>query len=483
MPEYYLAIDIGASGGRHYAGCLEDGKLNIREIHRFANSPAREGSHLVWDTDAIFTEILTGMKKCADAGITPVSVGVDTWGVDYVLLDDDMNRTGKSYAYRDKRTDNMEARFDSSMKPQELYERTGIQRMPINTLYQLMAHMDEAPGDFDKARHLLMLPDYFHFLLAGEVSSEYTVASTSQLVNAVAKDWDRAVMAAAGIPGSLFGELHLPGTCLGKLRKSIADEVGFSCDVVLPCAHDTASAVAALPIVPSGKGNGKSNGDSGPLYISSGTWSLIGCESAAPILTDKCREMNFTNEGGYGYRYRLLKNIMGLWMIQSVRRELAPDMSFDEISRAASEADIDTKVDCEDKAFLSPDSMHEAIRDWCGERGLRAPEDLGETAAVIYDSLADSYAGNAAELAEVTGREFTDLYIIGGGSKDTYLNGLAAQATGMKIHAGPSEASAVGNISTQMISAGVFSDLDEAKACVSDSFEIKEYEGSPTHVS
>jgi rhamnulokinase len=193
--------------------------------------------------------------------------------------------------------------------------------------------------------------------------------------------------------------------------------------------------------------------------------------------------MNFTNEGGYDYRYRLLKNIMGLWMIQSVRRELAPDMTFDEVSLAASGADIDTKVDCEDRAFLSPDSMYEAIRGWCAERGLRAPEGVGESAAVIYRSLADSYADNAAELAEATGREFTDLFIIGGGSKDDYLNRLVAQATGMTVHAGPAEAAAVGNILTQMISAGVFSDLDEARNCVGNSFEIKKYEGSAVRYS
>jgi rhamnulokinase len=370
----------------------------------------------------------------------------------------------------------MEKRFDSSMIPRELYERTGIQRMPINTLYQLMAHMDEEPGDFDKARRLLMLPDYFHFLLAGEMCSEYTVASTSQLVNAVTRDWDREVMAAAGIPGSLFGELHLPGARLGKLQKSIANEVGYSCDVVLPCSHDTASAVAALPIASSGGGRD-------PLYISSGTWSLIGCESVAPVLTDKCREMNFTNEGGYDYRYRLLKNIMGLWMIQSIRRELSPEMSFDEISSAASESDIGTKIDCEDKAFLAPDSMYEAIRGWCAERGLRRPEGVGETAAVIYGSLAVSYAHNAAELAEVTGREFSDVFIIGGGSKDDYLNRLAARETGMTIHAGPAEATAVGNILTQMISAGVFANLDEARDCVINSFEIKKYEGNVAGVN
>jgi rhamnulokinase len=407
--------------------------------------------------------------------MTPVSVGVDTWGVDYVLLDADMNTTGKSYSYRDRRTEDMDTKFDASMSPGELYGRTGIQRIPINTLYQLMAHMDEAPGDFDKARRLLMLPDYFHFLLAGETCSEYTVATTTQLVNAVTQDWDDEVIAAAGIPRSLFEDLRLPGARLGKVKKSIESEVGYSCDVVLPCAHDTASAVAALPVRP------RTDGAAGviePLYISSGTWSLIGCESAAPALTNEFMEKNFTNEGGYGYRYRLLKNIMGLWLIQSVRRELAPEMSFDDISRSAMSADIDTRIDCEDRAFLSPDSMYDAIRGWCELRGTRAPEGIGETAAVIYRSLADSYEVNAAELAQLTGRDFTDVFIIGGGSKDDLLNRLTAEATGMTVHAGPAEAAAVGNILAQMISAGVFADLDEARSCVADSFEIRKHEGS-----
>ncbi|MDR1496534.1 MAG: rhamnulokinase [Clostridiales Family XIII bacterium] len=470
MPKYYLAVDIGASGGRHYAGHLEGNALRIDEIHRFANGPEHDGQSLVWDSEGIFDEILTGMKKCREAGVVPVSVGVDAWGVDYALLDKDMKRIGKSYAYRDRRTVGMDARFDETMAPGELYGRTGIQRIPINTLYQLMAHMDREPGDFDIARRLLMLPDYFHFLLAGEMCSEYTDATTTGLVNALTKDWDDAVMSAAGIPRLLFNELHLPGTRLGKLRRDIADEIGFSCDVVLPCTHDTASAVAALP-------DARADGKNGPLYVSSGTWSLFGCESDEPQLSEKSRVMNLTNEGGYGYRYCLLKNIMGLWMIQSVRREIAPGMSFDEIAAAASAAVIDGNVDCEDAAFLSPDSMCGAIRDWRCERGLREPEGVGETAAVIYAGLADSYAANATGLADVTGRQFEDIYIIGGGSKDDYLNGLTARGTGMTVHAGPAEAAAIGNILVQMISDGEFSDLSEARRCVADSFEIKRYEG------
>jgi rhamnulokinase len=479
MSEYYLSIDIGASGGRHYVGCLENGRLAIKEIHRFGNGPVSDGSNLVWDTDRIFSEIITGMKKCAAAGIEPVSVGVDTWGVDYVLLDAGGERIGKSYSYRDMRADGMEDRFDALMPPSDLYGRTGIQRMSINTLYQLMAHMDERPADFDKARRLLMMPDYFHFLLSGEMCSEYTIASTSQLVNARTKDWDSEVISAAGVERSLFGDLHLSGAAIGGLRKGLADEVGYDCRVVLPCSHDTASAVAAMPALGASgfAGQGDTEGACEPLFLSSGTWSLIGCECEEPQLSEKSRELNYTNEGGYGYRYRLLKNITGLWMIQSIRRELAPEMSFDDIAEAAASADIDAAVDCADKAFLSPDSMYGAVRAWCAERGLRQPEGIGETAAAIYGGLASSYAKCIGELSDITGKRFTEFHVLGGGSKDEYLNALAAEKSGMAVHAGPSEATAIGSIAVQMISGGVFSDIQEARACIADSFGIKVYEG------
>jgi rhamnulokinase len=299
--------------------------------------------------------------------------------------------------------------------------------------------------------------------------SEYTEATTTQLVNATTREWDGDVMTAAGIPESLFGELHLPGTRLGKLKKDIADEVGYDCDVVLPCTHDTASAVLSTAST--------GGGGMDPLFISSGTWSLMGCETMTPELSEKSRVTNLTNEGGYGYRYRLLKNIMGLWMIQSIRRELAPDMNFDDIARAASESGTDTRVDCEDETFLSPDSMYDSIRRWCAQRGLAAPESVGESAAVIYGGLADAYAKVARQLSDVTGRRFTDIFIVGGGSKDDYLNGLTARTTGLTVHAGVPEAAAVGNILAQMISDGVFSDIDEARTCVAGSFEIKEYGG------
>jgi rhamnulokinase len=449
---------------------MSGGKLTLKEIHRFDNIPVRDGSHHVWDVAHIFDEIRTGMKKCAQAGITPVSVSVDTWGVDYALLDAAGERIGKAHSYRDRRTEGMVERFDAVMSPPELYGHTGIQRILINTLYQLMAHMDEAPGDFDRARHLLMMPDYFHFLLAGEMCSEYTIATTSGLVNAGSQDWDDTVIAAGGVPRSLFGSLHLPGTRVGKLQKAIADEVGFSCDVVLPCAHDTASAVVAMPAM-------AGVADREPLYISSGTWSLIGCESEAPLLSDRCRELNYTNEGGSGHRYRLLQNSLGLWMIQSVRRELAPEMSFGEVARAAEAAGIDTIVDCEDQVFFAPDSMYGAVRGWCSDHVLTPPEGIGETAAVIYRSLAASYAGIISELAEITGRNFTDIHVLGGGSNVNYLNSLTAKKTGMAVHAGPSEATAIGNIAVQMISDGVFSNINEARSCIADSFSIRKFNG------
>jgi rhamnulokinase len=362
----------------------------------------------------------------------------------------------------------MDGKFDSIMPPDELYGRTGIQRMIINTIYQLTAHMQNEPGDFERAKRLLMIPDYFHFLLAGECCSEYTNATTTQLVNAGTKDWDATLIKAAGIPETIFGKLHLPGGRLGKLRKGIADEVGFECDVVLPPTHDTASAVAALPI----SGNPEK-----AVWLSSGTWSLMGGETDAPFITSTSRKLNFTNEGGYGGKYCLLKNIMGLWMLQSVRRELAPDMSYDDVALASERAGIDTIVDCEDPKFLSPDSMTGAIAEYCNERGKRAPSGIAETAAVIYGSLAASYAENLSELREITGVDYTDFHILGGGSKDDYLNRLTARRAGMTVHAGPGEASAIGNIIVQMISDGVFADIAEARNCVRESFGIRSYEG------
>jgi len=459
--EYYLAIDIGASGGRHILGHMENGRLVIEEVYRFENEAVREGTHLLWDTDAIFTEICTGLEKCAAQKKIPISTGIDTWGVDYVLLDKNKDRIGKTYAYRDQRTERPFADLEDIISTHELYNRTGIQKMPINTIYQLIAHKEHNASDLDSARYFLMIPDYFHFLLTGEIVQEYTNASTTQLLDVHARSWDRELISKLGINDEIFMPLSVPGTRIGKFSKEVENRVGFTCSVILPATHDTGSAVMAVP----------ATGENS-IYLSSGTWSLMGCEIAEPITTQRSMEHNFTNEGGYDYRYRYLKNIMGLWMTQSLRKELPEKPSYIELSQAAEKAGIDTTLDCNDNRFLSPESMIKEIRDCCAEHGFDIPQTTGELAAVIYNSLAASYKKTCAELGSLTGKNFDTLHIIGGGSQNRHMNKLTVDITGMSVHTGPSEATAIGNIMAQMIARGVFNSLEEARSCVRESFEI-----------
>lgn len=352
MERYYLAIDIGASSGRHMLGHIEDGKMILEEIWRFENGMKdREGS-LCWDLDALFEEIKTGMKRCKELGKIPVSMGIDTWAVDYVLLDEKDQVLGKTYGYRDGRTQGVDEDVYKIISEEELYSRTGIQKQSFNTIYQLMAVKKNNPEHLKAAKNFLMLPDYFHFLLTGQKCSEYTNATSTQLINAQTNDWDRELIERLGYPQEMFLPLSQPGTLVGSFTKEIEEEVGFSCEVVLPATHDTGSAVMALP------GEGDKN-----LYISSGTWSLMGIENKTAICTEESRKRNFTNEGGYEYRYRYLKNIMGLWMIQSVRKELENKYSFAELCAMASRrSDFPSRVDVNDPVFLAGSSA--IIRKW-----------------------------------------------------------------------------------------------------------------------
>jgi rhamnulokinase len=461
MNEYYLAVDIGASGGLHVLGHLEGGKLVIEEMHRFENGAKYQDGHLVWDTGYLFSEICNGLVKCRAAGKIPKSMGVDTWGVDYILLDKNRNRVGKTYAYRDNLTAGMIDQLEAIYPPGEIYGRAGLQKLSFNTIYQLMAHKKQSPQDLDAASHFLMLPDYFHFLLTGEISNEYTNASTTQLIDVHTKDWDRDMIAGIGIDGSIFSPVSMPGTALGKFKPEISHKLGFSCDVVLPATHDTGSAFIAMPAA----------GDDSAI-ISSGTWSLMGCELLAPVTSPDSMKMGFTNEGGYDCRYRYLKNIMGLWMIQSVRKELPDRLSFEELSRAAQSSGFDVVVDCNDNRFLAPESMISAIRECCANQGSKTPETPGEVAAVIYNSLAACYKHTFEELAALTGKTFDSIHIVGGGARDRHLNRLTAEAAGKPVFAGPNEATAIGNIMAQMIKDGVFTNLKEARGCVRGSFKI-----------
>lgn len=460
MSESYLAIDIGASGGRHILGKIEDGRLVTREIYRFPNGARRNrAGRLCWDIPALWEEVLTGLRRCAQTGEIPVSVGIDTWGVDFVLLDGENRPVGDFYAYRDGSVQGMDAAVEELISPGELYARTGIQKQIFNTVYQLTARRIQSPEILEKAEKLLFIPDYLHFLLTGELSCEYTVASTSGLLSAARRDWDFDLIDRLKLPGKIFLPLSAPGTVLGEFSDGVTKAAGFRAKVVLPAAHDTGSAVMAVP-EPSGEA----------LYISSGTWSLMGVERDAPDTGEASRRLNFTNEGGYGGSYRYLKNIMGLWILQSLSRETG--RSFDEIMREAG-AHLDTPIrfDVDDPSLLSPGSMSGAVRALTGRPGNLSD---GEMFAAVYLSLADCYGRTFRQICSRTGRDYPCLHIIGGGSRDRLLNRLSAKACGIPVTAGPGEATAIGNLLCQMIAGGRFSSLTEARVCLARSGGLEE---------
>ena len=477
---YYLAIDIGASSGRHILGHVEDGRLILEEIHRFDNRQVHRNGHDCWDMDNLFWNgIVDGLKACKTQGKIPTTVGIDTWAVDYVLLDRDGVMTGDAVAYRDSRTDKMDVVVDGIIAPEELYERTGIQKQIFNTVYQLTALKQEHPEQLENAESLLMIPDYFNYRLTGVKKQEYTNATSTNLVNAAEKVWDPELIQRLGLPAKLFGALSMPGTVVGDLTAEMQELVGFNTTVILPATHDTGSAFLAVPAR-----------DENAVYLSSGTWSLLGVENGEPITTEASRLQNFTNEGGAWYRFRYLKNIMGLWMIQSIRRELngvsyvagrksrhatGRTYSFpDLIAEAQSAADFPSVVDANDDSFLAPDSMIDAIRDWCGKSGQPVPQTVGEIMQCVYKSLSKCYKDAIAGLSALTGKTYTSINIVGGGCQDMYLNRMTANTTGLPVYAGPVEGTAIGNLIVQMIAGGEFDSLQAARDVIRKSFDIVE---------
>ncbi len=481
MNKYYLAIDIGASSGRHIIGWLEDGKMNLQEIYRFENRQLQKNGHLVWDMDNLWNGIIDGLKACKDQNMIPETVGIDTWGVDYVLLDENGDMLGDPIAYRDRRTEGMDEVVVSIINEKELYERCGIQKQLFNTIYQLMAQKEDDPEILEKADGLLMIPDYFNYRLTGVRKQEYTNATTTGMVNARSKTWDKELISMLGLPEKLFGELSMPGTVVGSFAKEIQDQVGYNATVVLPATHDTGSAFLAVPAK-----------DENSVFLSSGTWSLLGIENSEPVTDEAARHENLTNEGGAWYRYRFLKNIMGLWIIQSIRRELngteyvegrksryadGNNYSFPDLIRLARESEgFVSDIDVNDEVFLSPLSMIGAIKIYCESKGQPVPETVGEIMQTVYRGLSKCYAETVKRLSNITGKEITSVNIIGGGCQDSYLNELTARATGLPVYAGPIEGTAIGNLVIQMINAGTFDDLQDARECIYESFEIKKFE-------
>ena len=464
MGKYYLAVDIGASSGRHMLGKIVDGKLKLEEIYRFKNELIKKEGYLCWNVEHLFGEIVKGLKKCKEIGKVPSFMGIDTWGVDYVLLDEQDNILGHAYGYRDSRTQGMDDKVYEKISAEELYARTGIQKMMINTVYQLMAVKRQTPQDMEQAKTMLMIPDYFHFLLTGVKKMEYTNATTGQLINAKTCEWDDELIKMLGYKRELFVPLSMPGEVVGEFTDEIQAKVGFNCQVILPPTHDTASAVLAVP-----------SNDEKVIYLSSGTWSLMGVERKEADCSPASREANFTNEGGYEHRFRYLKNIMGLWMIQSVKKEIEQEITFDELCEKASKETITSIIDCNSEEFLSPPSMTQAVKDYCANSNQEVPKTDGAIAAVIYNSLAKCYSDVVHEIETITGQKYDAINIVGGGSKDTYLNELTAKCAKKDVFAGPSEATAIGNIITQMLSTAEVSDLSEARNIIKKSFEIKKY--------
>ncbi len=466
MMNYYLAVDIGASSGRHILGHIEDGKMQLEEVYRFENGMKDIDGTKCWDADQLFKEIKAGMKQCKEIGKIPVSVGVDTWGVDFVLLDKEGNRIGQAVGYRDSRTEGMDEEVYKIIKEDALYARTGIQKQMYNTIYQLMAVKKQHPEYLEQADTLLFMPDYFHYLLSGKKAVEYTIATTGQLVSPVTKDWDYELFDMLGYPRNIFPEIKMAGSVLGNLAKEVEEEVGFACQVVIPASHDTGSAVMAVPSM------GKET-----VYISSGTWSLMGVESLEAICNEASHEANLTNEGGYNYRYRFLKNIMGLWMIQSVRRDYDKQYSFAELCEMASQKkDFASRVDVDDQSFFAPDNMIEAIKEYCAKTNQVVPETPGEVATVVYASLAECYGRTVQQIEAITGKSYEAINIVGGGANADYLSQLTANATKKTVYAGPTEATAIGNLVAQMIHGGEYTSLEEARKNIFESFAVKTFE-------
>lgn len=511
MESCYLAIDIGASSGRHILGYVEHGQIILEEVYRFDNRQIHKDGHDCWDMDNLWNGVLNGLKVCREKNKIPVSIGIDTWAVDYVLLDRNKKLCCDAVSYRDGRTAGMDEVVSKEISLSELYGRTGIQKQIFNTVYQLIAQEKEHPGNLADAGCFLMIPEYLNFLLTGKIMNEYTNATTTSLVNARMKTWDFELMERLGIPTDLFGRPHMPGTVVGGLTEEIQKIVGFNSTVILPATHDTGSAFLSIPAK-----------DDNAVCLSSGTWSLLGVENSKPITTEASRIKNFTNEGGFEYRFRYLKNIMGLWMVQSIRRELNGDSyvsgvtgkhtgkdegkcigedpekciskdngrcigggiagyagehkySFPDLIGEAKKAEsfpsvIDVNRDC----FLAPDSMIGAVQDECRRMGQPVPETVGEIMQCVYRSLAKCYADTVSELSGLTGRNYTSIHIVGGGCQDMYLNEMTAKAYGLLVCAGPVEGTAIGNLIVQMIRAKEFASLKEARNSIRKSFDIKE---------
>jgi rhamnulokinase len=466
MPTYYLACDLGADSGRVILGTLDDGRITLEEVHRFPNGAVKNSGALHWNFEGLLNELKTGLKKAAARQLPIASISTDSWGVDYVLYDERGLVMSPVWCYRDVRTasgvENAKAKVDWPT----IYVETGIQFMALNTIYQIVT---EPPDRLAAARQLLLIGDAFNYFCSGVARNEVSLASTTQLYNPQTRTWSKKLFASLGLNEALFAPVCPSGTVLGPMKKNLATEAGLPpIQVIATCSHDTGAAVAAVP----------AQGENW-AYLSSGTWSLMGVEWPRPVITDQGRSLGFTNEIGYGDSVRLLKNIVGLWIVQECRRYWAKQgkkYEFDELAALSNSAPpFVSLINPDDPRFLSPDDMPKKIAEFCAETGQPAPADTGAVMRCIYESLALFYRVTLRKTERLIGKKIERLHIVGGGSQDATLNQFAANALKIPVLAGPKECAALGNILVQAIALGHLPSHAAAREVVRNSFELKTF--------
>lgn len=457
-----VAIDLGASSGRVMLARFNDqtGDLKLEEVARCVNQLVTVEERQCWDVEALESFILNSLNKLVAQGIIPDSIGIDTWGVDYVLLDKQGNRMGLPVAYRDGRTQGVMQQACDELSREAIYQRTGIQFLPFNTLYQLRALIASQPAWLEQVQHALMIPDYFHYRLTGRLNWEYTNATTTQLLNIHSGSWDETLLAWTGAKADWFGLPSQPGSRVGEWQTA----EGQAVPVIAVATHDTASAVLAAPVA-----------GTNAAWLSSGTWSLMGFESFEPFTGDAALAMNITNEGGAEGRYRVLKNIMGLWLLQRICHELTIDDLAELVSAAELQPACRSLINPNDDRFINPPNMVREIQDACVEQGMPVPREAATLARCIFDSLALYYRQVLQELEALRGSAFSWLHIVGGGCQNPLLNQLCADACGIPVIAGPVEASTLGNIGSQLMASGDIRDVTHLRKLIKQNFSLKTY--------